>query len=54
MSYIFFVHYFLEEHLGYLQSLAALNKAEMNIVEKVPTWYNEIPLGMLVLVRISI
>ena len=54
MSYIFFVHYFLEEHQGYLQYLAVMNKTAMNKGEKVPIWYSEIPLDMPVLVRISI
>lgn len=45
MSYIFFVHYFLEEHLGYLEPLAVMNKTAINIVEKVPIWYSEYSFG---------
>jgi hypothetical protein len=38
MNYIFFIHSSVEAHLGCFQVLAIMNKAAMNIVEKMSLW----------------
>lgn len=45
MKHIFCIHSLAEEHLGYFQILAITNKADMNIVEHKPFWYDGASFG---------
>ena len=38
MYHIFFIYSSVEGHLGWLQFLAIMNKADMNIVEQMSLW----------------